>query len=188
MVPLDELVAVRHRAQEAERKLQAVEAEAQKRAEAEMTELERLKAENQRLAQSVTGYEIETRKQKALTKAKSKLGEGFTLEGVEAQVDKAISRLSYDEKTIDEDVMTIIDMAKKPKTQARSPLLGTAPAASNGSADPLTLTGRELGQLARDNPDEFKRVVEARRSSMDAQRAAERRGIAIPVTPTKLTR
>lgn len=133
------------------------------RTNANLSEVERLKKENDAFMKTIGEFEVSRRKQLALSKAKTKLGEGYTLDGVEERVMNAVGRLSYNEESVDDDVREIVDLAKRPRTTTRSPIVTTA--TKGASFDPLKMNGRDLAQLQKDDPDEFKRVIAARRNN-----------------------
>lgn len=168
LVPVTELVSERNRRQALEAKLREFETADETRRQAELSEVDRFKAENAKLAAKLQHFEINGRKQEALRKAKTKVGDGWTLEGAEDRIERAVAKLTFDEKTYQDDIAELVEMAKKPKQVGRSPLLGTPPRNGAEREDPTKLTGKELGQMAKEDPEEFQRVMAERRVTLVA--------------------
>ena len=164
-VPLSDLIEVRKRAQTAEKRLGELEAAEKARADSELTESQRLAKENEELKSTVSTLAQKEAKRDALSKALEKIGDGFTLGDKYANVSKAVEKLQYNADTVTDDIQTIVDLAKQPKTTSKSPIINSTAGGGGDRTDPLKMTGADLTKLQREDPDEFKRVIEARRDA-----------------------
>lgn len=126
-VPLSELISVRKRAKEAETRLAEFEAREAERKRAEMSELDRLKTDFEATQAELQGMKQGQRKQSALDKAVSEIGEGWTVEHALADLRETVRDLAYDEKTIDEKVKRLVEVAKRQKTPEPFAIRGTLP-------------------------------------------------------------
>lgn len=163
MVPLEDHVKERKARQALEAKLREYETADQKKKESEMSELELLKTQNETLAKQNADFLIRESKREALNKAVEKLGKGFTLEKKRGDVERAIQKLSYDEKTIEEDIFSIVRMAADPVKIPSSPLGGGGAGGGAGDVDPMKMSGKQLQDLQKSDPERFKEVMAQRR-------------------------
>lgn len=162
-VPLDELIEWRQKAKDTERRLRQYEADAEERKKSEMSEIERAKSEAESYRSRVAAYEQSERKQEALRRAKAKMGDGFTLDGREDQVQKLLGKVAYNEETLNDDILEIVNLVKVPRQASRSHV-GLTPEPGMGdpkpaSFEPGKVRGRDLVKLRAENPERFEEVA-----------------------------
>jgi hypothetical protein len=174
VVPLDKHVKVRQRAAAAEAKVKEYEAEKEARELATMTELEKskaqfekLKAERQKLQDELKQRDVKDRKLKAKSEAIGKMGDGFSVDHAAKSLDKLIDQMHFDESTIDGDVAELIESIKRPTTKPRTTITGTP---TNELAGQNTRRGDgtstvELMKLFKDDPAEFANRVQGVKDS-----------------------
>lgn len=162
-VPISELVAERKARQELERKLAGLVEADEKRKQAELSDVERAKSESEKLQKRVAELESRERKMAALRAAKQKLGSGYTLDGVEAKLEAQIEKLAFNAETVDADVAELVELAKRPRGD-KSPL-GAKTRDDNSVKDPKQMTPKELAALHKEDPEEYRRVMDERTRS-----------------------
>ncbi len=130
------------------------------RENASLSEADRIKKENETLRADNAKLAESQRKRDAYEKALDKLPDGYSLEGNEKRLSRAINKLAFDENTIDEDVCELVLGMARPKLTDRSVI---KPGNSGlKSKAPEQYTKDDLSALARSDPEEFKRVCAER--------------------------
>jgi hypothetical protein len=170
MVPLGELVDLRKKYKALDAQYAELTKANEERANAELSEIDRLKKMNEQLTKQVGEFTVKDSKRTALEKAIGKIGDGFTLEGRMTQVIKHVDRLSFNPETVETDVMEIVSDLKIAKKPADSPVgggslpIGSGAGAGGNGKKATELTGSELQALKSSDPDKFAEVMKERGS------------------------
>lgn len=149
-------------------KIQAFEAAETERKKSEMTEVDRVKAEKAELEQRLSRYEADDKKFDALAKAKRALGEkGLTIDpDKEDALNRSLKRLAFDEDTLDDDVAELVQIAAMPKTPGHKSVAGKAGKPDDADRDPMSYTGKELGEILKESPERYHAIMAKRKAQL----------------------
>lgn len=159
-VSLRAFLEVKKEKQKYKEELEAFQLAEEERRNAELTETERLKKENEQLATTLRLKEIKEMKHNAYLEAKSQIGEGYIIDD-EAKLYSAIEKLSFDEKSYKDDVFNIIELSKKPKTPAAQPIFNMGASQSGKKASEYSAA--ELRNLHDNDKVAYAEVMKQRK-------------------------
>lgn len=161
MVPLKELIELRNKFKETKSQLEQFQMAEQEKAQKDLSESEKWKKKYDEVFQINQANEIKSKKHKAFLDAKSKLGEGYTIEN-EDKVYSAIEKLQYNEESYLDDISNLLEIAKKPKKQAAQVFnMGASQVATKDASE---YTGVELRQIQESDPERFKQILSERKN------------------------
>lgn len=164
-VPLSEHAELRQKYQTLKSKLGEIEAAEKERERAQMSAAERFKAEADELRAKVQTYEVKNRKAEAIRKAKGQIGDGWTIDHAETDLELVVEKMAFDPETIDADVARLFNASKRAKQPEQLPITGT-PASSPGSKKPPTeLSSQELAEIYKTDPDRAREIIKTRRNA-----------------------
>lgn len=166
VVPLSEHIELRNRAKTAEKRLKELEAAEAEREKAKLSEVERFQKEAEELRKANQELLERHERTNAFMKAKSKIGDGFTLEGIEDKVLEKIGKMKYDPETFESDVFDFVDMVKKPKAPGKGVIPFGGRGGSVGEKKAGEYSTKELAELEKSDPDRFRSVMNERRSNL----------------------
>lgn len=147
----------------------------EERKKAEMTEIERFKTENTELQSRLQKHEQNEKKLQAVAKAKKSLGDDLVIDAEnEERLLKAVSRMTFEESSLDDDVTDIVRGFARPKGGAGSKsVAGTRTNKSDNDRDVLDLTAKELKQILKEDPERYRAIMDKRRDALAAKRASK---------------
>lgn len=162
-VPLKEHIELRNRAKTAEKERDDLKKMFDDQEKAKLPELERIQKEADDLRKANQELLVNQARTSAFLKAKSKIGDGFTLDGIEEKLLEKIGKIQYDPDTFEDDVLDLVDLAKKPKGSNRSVIVNNASLGQKKASEYSTI---ELAKLEKEDPERFKTVMDQRRANL----------------------
>lgn len=168
VVPLSEVITVRKRAQAAETKLAEYEAAEEERRKAEMTEIERLKSDNESLAGKLSRIEVGLKKVKALDTAVAQAGDGWDVSHALEALKESIDAMEYDDpKKFQDRVTHLVEAAKRPKAPS-TPSFPGPPNRDNMQQQHQpprgTMSPMEMAKLKLEDPEGYAEMTQGIRS------------------------
>lgn len=163
---------------ELQSKVSAFEKAEEERKNSEMTDNERLKKENEALKKTNSAHEAEGRKREAYSKAKAALDKAGKVINPEAKeaLKSSISKLGFNADTVDEDVAGLVNLAAVPKGSSYRTAAGKTGSDENDGRDPLSYTGKELGEISKESPERYQAIMAKRKTALQAKAAEAKSG------------
>lgn len=164
MVSAKAFWAVKQEAKKFKSELENYRLAEEERKNKDLSEAERWKKEYEKTSSILKQKEIKEKKFEAFQKAKSSIGDGYSIEEVESKLFNQIEKLSFNEDTYLDDIAGLMELAKRPKKtiQANPINLGTV---SGKEKDPLSYTDADIKRISREDPEEAERILAARREA-----------------------
>lgn len=166
----------RHKAEVAKYKAKLAEYEKadEERKKSEMSEADRLKAEKAELEKNLARFQADEKKQDALAKAKAALAkDGKVIDPEKEDVlNRSLRKLAFDESTLDDDVAELVQMAAVPKGAGHKSVAGKSSPKDEADRDPLSYTGKELGEIHKESPERYQAIMAKRKQAIAAKQAA----------------
>lgn len=163
MVPLSEVIAEREKRKAAQSKLDQILAEQEEKANANLSENEKIikalkKVEQERdlFKSERDSLKIEKDKHSSWLRAKSQLGDGYGFENEDEAYNGWLS-WNYNPESVDDDAIRYLNLVKRPKKVDSHQVIDLG--AKSLLNKPVTeLSVAELNELAEVNPAEYERV------------------------------
>lgn len=154
-----------------ETKLKAYEDADTERKKSEMSETDRLKTEKADLEKSLQKFEADGKKQDALGKARKALEKDGKVIDPEKEdfLNRSLRKLAFDESTLNDDVAELAQMASMPKGSGHRTVAGKTTKPDDSDRDPLSYTGKELGEINKESPERFQAIMARRKQAMAAK-------------------
>lgn len=140
------------------------------RKKGEMSELERVQAENKELKGKLSVFESKDAKLGAVDKALERLGEGYAIPADKQKAFKnTLNKLQFDPETVEDDVFELVSGVAQPGSGKPAPktVAGKTPVKQDSDdKKPEAYTAKELAEIHKEDPDRYKQIMAKRKAAL----------------------